>query len=336
MVWGVLMKLQDNATRACRPPDSGQVAEHLTRWTPVPPSPWATRAPIIVLAVSLVLMLVLAHPLAQLLPWLALGGVLIQGAWRVRAARALDREVTGLSEQAMLRRYRAALRRAWAVLPKLVHHPALHGRTVAAMAQSLDEMRAHESAIAAYDHLLAGMPEQGPPTMHLRISRAIAALRADRLADGDEALRKIRGAIDPYLGSPIGAAYRMAQLIQDVRTCHYTDAMDFEPTLLDDLRPLGVEAGFGHALMALCCRGARTESSDQARTRRDAARLWWDRATTLLPAAALVGEFPELETMTRDAAPTSSAEPDTAAPPATETTEMGDEHDTAGKDAAHD
>jgi len=294
------MKRDGDNPKPFTPPDAEKVSDHLSRWSPTPPSPWAARAPMIVLIVSLVLMLVLTHPLAAVLPWLALGGILIQGALRVRTARTLEREVTGLGEQAMLRRYRAAMRRAWTVLPRLVHHPSLHGRTVAAMAQSLDELGAYESAIAAYDHLLEGMPEQSPPTMHLRISRAVAALRADRLADGDEALRQARNAIDPYLGSPIGAAFRMAQLVQDVRTHHYADALDFEPTLLDDLRPLGVEAGFGHALMALCCQAARSESPRDTEHRRGLARQWWRRAKTLLPEHTLLCEFPELAPLTRE------------------------------------
>jgi tetratricopeptide (TPR) repeat protein len=294
------MKRQAPNPKPFSPPDAEKVSEHLSRWAPTPPSPWAARAPMIVLIASLVLMLVLTHPLAAVLPWLALGGILIQGAWRVRTARTLEREVTGLGEQAMLRRYRAALRRAWMVLPWLVHHPSLHGRTVAALAQSLDDLGAYESAIAAYDHLLEGMPEQGPPTMHLRISRAVAALRADHLADGDETLRKVRGAIDPYLGSPIGAAFRMAQLIQDVRTHHYADALDFEPTLLDDLRPLGVEAGFGHALMALCCQAARSETPRDTERQRALAQRWWQRARTLLPEQTLLNEFPELSPLKQE------------------------------------
>ncbi len=300
------MKRVEDNLKPFTPPDAEKVGEHLSRWMPMPPSPWVTRAPMIVLIASLVLMFLLSHPLAAVLPWLALGGILIQGAARVRTARALEREVNGLGEQAMLRRYRAALRRAWLVLPKLVHHPSLHGRTVAALAQSLDDLGAYESAIAAYDHLLEGMPPHGPPTMHLKISRAIASLRADHLADGDEALRKVRSAIDPYLGSPIGAAFRMAQLIQDVRTHHYADALDFEPTLLDDLRPLGVEAGFGHALMALCCQAAQAASPRDAKQQQVRAQQWWARARTLLPQGTLLEEFPELrplmaEQMTSDA-----------------------------------
>lgn len=284
-------------------PSPDQVSTHLTRFIPQPGSPWRNHAPLMVLVGAILLAVLIPPPLGALLPWVTLGGVLIHGSVRLRAARDVQREVNAIAEQAMLRRYRPALRRAWLVLPRLVRHPSLHGRAAATMAHCLDDLGAHESAMAVYDHLLAGMPDAGPATMHVRISRAIAALRIDRLADGDEALRKTRGAIGPYLGTPIGGAFRMAQLIQDVRTHHYTDALEFAPTLVDDLRPLGIEAGFGYALMALCMNNARPDDPAAAQAI-DPPSRWWGRATTLLPATQLVKEFPELEPLAEGVAMT--------------------------------
>jgi len=282
-------------------PTAEQVAAHATHFMPQAGPVWVTHAPLIVLVAAVLLAILIPPPIGALLPWLALLGVLIHGSARLRGLRDLERVANAIAEQAMLRRYRPALRRAWLVLPRLVRHPSLHGRVVATMAHCLDDLGAHESAMAAYDHLLAGMPDAGPATMHVRISRAIAALRTDHLADGDEALRRSRGAIGLYLGTPIGGAFRMAQLVQDVRTHHYTDALEFAPTLVDDLRPLGIEAGFGYALMALCMSNARP-ADPAAAAQVEPPTRWWSRATTLLPAEQLVREFPELEPLARSVA----------------------------------
>src|SRR5690606_10485087 len=107
------------------------------------------------------------------------------------------------------------------------------------------------------DRLLDMLPQDHPGAIHLRIHRAIAALSAERLLDADEALRRLRNVTSDYARTPLAALYRFAELIQIVRTGHYDDALHEADTLLDALRPLGIEAGYGHALLALCYQQAR-------------------------------------------------------------------------------
>jgi len=128
--------------------------------------------------------------------------------------------------------------------------------------------------------------------VQLRTFRAICALHADRLADADDTLRQLRGLIAPYAKGAVGAAYRLAELTQHVRTHHYTEGLERADRMLEDLRPLGVEAGYGHALIALCHQEDRADRD--AATRQQQVDLWWRRATLLLPAAALTERYPEL------------------------------------------
>ncbi len=115
--------------------------------------------------------------------------------------------------------------------------------------------------------------------------------------------------------TPVTAGFRLARLIQDVRTHHFADALETSDELIDELRPLGVEAGYGMALMALCYHQHHRRQAEHTDTDTDAASAgtggapdtagpsdavarWWQRATLLLPAPVLVDRFPELKVLT--------------------------------------
>lgn len=272
------------------PPNPEQVANHLAEHPPRGASLWWRRVPLIVLAVMILIVLVVPGPIGLVLPWLALVGLMAWVTWRTRTARRLERESAALRDLAMLRRFPDALRRAWRLLPDVVAQPMLHARTVTVLAHCLDQLQAYESAIAGYDFLAQHLPDEHPGTMHVKVQRAICSLYAEQLVDADDALRALRGSIEPFAGTPLSAAYRYARLIQDVRTHHDRDAIEEADGLVDELRPLGVEAGYGHALMALCYHRTDTDA--------EAGKHWWANATALLPTETLLRRFPELQVMT--------------------------------------
>jgi hypothetical protein len=199
-----------------------------------------------------------------------------------------------IQEMTLLRRHVEALRRAWKLLTQVQVYPLMHARTVTVLAHCLDELGAYESAVVAYSYLVDHMPEEHPGYALARVQRAVASLQCDHLADADDDLRAMRSTAEAAAGSPIAAAWRFAQLAQDVRTNHHADAAQRADTLVDDLRPLGVEAGYGYALMALCCRTTAERSPDDAPRVRELATRFWDYATTLLPARDLAQRFPEV------------------------------------------
>lgn len=274
-------------------PSPQEFESHLEQHPARPLSWWAARAPLLIAAALFGLSLATADPLRALLPWVALAWLFGHTAVRARRAQALESRVRRTQEVAMLRHYSEALRRAWRLLPQTVPAPLLHGQTVAMIAHCLDTLGSYDAAIVGYDYLLKRLPPGQPITVHIGVSRAAAALGAENLSDADDALRRLRGAVEPFQNTTISAAYRLAQLAQHVRTYHFQEGVNESDGLVEALRPLGVEAGYGHALMALC-HYHQPDTDDSPGGSREAAQSWWRQATLLLPPGTLAQRFPEL------------------------------------------
>ena len=291
-------------------------------------SRWMTWMPLAVLAGVMVVALTSTHPLMQLLPWAALIGMLIFMSRRVRMVRDLERQTQRVQELAMLRHQRQALDAGWELLPKVTGSLDLYARITALLAHLLDQMKADEPAIVGYDYLIERLPAEHPASVQLRVHKAIVQLESDHLADADDALRKLRVLQQQPSITPVQAAYHYALLLQSVRTHHYDDAIAMAGGLLDNLRPLGVDAGYGHALLAWSYaahadrlrqrepEAQETEAAEAARTREkelmSSATQWWSRATLLLPVADLARKHVQLNEFAQRppiAAATSAAVP---------------------------
>jgi hypothetical protein len=233
------------------------------------------------------------------LPWVGLAWLFGHNWVRAQRAMRLESQVRKSQETAMLRRYPRSLREAWRILPQATPMPALHSQTVAMISHCLDSLGCYDAAIVGYDYLLQRLPPGEAITVHIGVSRANAALGAERLSDADDSIRRLRGAVEPFKDTTISAAYRLAQLAQQVRTHHFAEGAEENDDLIEALRPLGIEAGYGHALLALChYKQNQRDGEADPQPSRDAARLWWDRATLLLPPATLLQRYPELAPLT--------------------------------------
>lgn len=280
------------------PPTAAQLSDHLALHPPSQTAGWRGRMPVIVLAVLGMALLVVSSPVFALLPWLGLMGLMVYLSSRARTMRELQHRVTQAWELTMIRRYREALRRAWELLPACKSQPELHGRVVTVIAHILGELGQDESAEVAYGYLLDRLPPDHPLSLRLNIQRAIVALCSDQLADADDALRKLRSRAEASPDQTLAASYHMARLLQDVRTGHYADAIEHADQTAEALRPLGIEAGYGHGLLALCFHQLATHDPAVDQTQRtqlhQLARRWWDNATLLIAPAALVFRHPDL------------------------------------------
>lgn len=279
-----------SAQQGHRLPNEQQVAQHLKNHSLRTPSRLIGLLPLIILVGVLLVALTVQHPLAVVLPWFALAGVLIKVHIRVRRLRHRQSELQKVQELSLQRRHREALDLAWQLLAGTTNLPQMHGHTIALIAHSLDQLKAYDSAIVAYSSLIDQLPQQYPGSLQLQIQRAIAQLQADHLVDADDTLRRQRHAVEAFANTIVSAGYQLARLIQQVRTNHFTDAIGQAPTLLDDLRPLGIEAAYGHALMALSYLRLENDPTTNA-------QLWWTRATLLMPAGTLVNRFAELNSL---------------------------------------
>jgi len=279
-----------------KPPTPEQFEDYLRAHPANPPTVWQMRTPWIVAVVLIVLSLLIGGPLSGVLPWAALIWLIGHTTFRTRRIAGLQASVRRTQEIAMLRRHPKALRLGWRLLPQVTPIPQLHGQTIAMIAHCLDTLGQYDAAIVGYDYLLAQLPAGQPITVHIGISRAAASLGAENLSDADDAIRRLRGSVEPFNNTPISAAYRLALLTQQVRTYHFEEGVQDSDGLVDALRPLGVDAGYGHALMALCHYHTHINAGDEAPS--NATRTWWERATLLLPPNTLLKRFPELKPLT--------------------------------------
>lgn len=281
------------------PPTAEQVAEHLETHHARLPSPWIAGAPLAALLGMLFLSLIIPGAAVMCLTWVVFLGVIAYMQIRAYRQRELDKQTRVAQELAMLKRYPESLRMCWQSLPSVAAIPPLRQRTVACVAHCLDQLNQHEAAIVAYDDLLRVSPPNSPMAAAFEIQRAIAQLAVHRLADADDALRRARKMVDRMKQSTVAAGYRLALIVQQFRTHHHKDIVAESSDAVDTLRPLGVDAGYGHALIAMAHHlvGTRNDSMTAAQHESvdDASQQWWSRATLLLPEDVLIGRFPELK-----------------------------------------
>jgi len=282
------------------PPTAEQLDRHLQQHPAVQSGVWQQRGPLLmVVAVAGLALLMIGQPGYALLPLLALLGLMAYLSGQARTAAELQARSVKAWELAMIRRYREALGQAWELLPACRTKPELHGRAVSVIAHVLSELGRDEAAEVAYRHLADRLPPDHPLALRLKLQQATAALTTGRLADGDDLLRRLRSHAETSNDPSLGAAFRMARLVQDVHTGHYADAVEEADDTANALVPLGVEAGYGYALLALCHAMLAEHDPSHEDTERidlaNRAKQYWDKATLLIPPAALVYRYPDLQ-----------------------------------------
>lgn len=298
--------MNDRAANTFSPPSPEQVTSYLQKHAPTGPSRIGMMGPLMAIVIAWIISARLPQ-FGLLMMVIAFGGVLMWLQYKARAARQLEQRVENIRDMAMRRDWGSSLSTAWTTLPQLVHMPSLHGQTVMIMATDLANLRAFDSAIVVYDYLVERLPEHHAGATQLRVQRAIAQLSDDRLADADDAIRRLRGITDQLQEPVIKAGLQFAELLQQVRTHHYIDAIAASDTLIERLRPLGVDAGMGYGLMALAYLQLKRRS-DEPQPYEEHARTWWRRATLLLPVPQLLERYPELQ-LVADSLPAASSFP---------------------------
>ena len=281
------------------PPTAEEFAEHLDANDLRTPSVAAMWMPLLVVLVIAAAGWAAGGVAALALPWGALMGLLVWSARRAAAWQRRMRETRRCAELAGRRYFPAALQRAWRLLPEVREQPSLHGELVSVMTHALAALRQYEAAGKGYRFMLermggtgnngavGGAPDVG--VARLRLLAAVTALLNEDLYEGDELIRKARGTASQYPDSPLFALLRTAELFQAVRTHHFEDGTAMAgPTLMDELRPLGFDAGFGYAAAALCWH----QRGDTGR-----ATAWWRSATLLVPDQALIHRLPGTEAL---------------------------------------
>ena len=157
------------------PPRPERFAEHLQRCELKAPSPLVIWAPLLAMVFLVIIAGAMGNLIGILLPWLALGGLVLFHVVRMRYLRELERRGQRVQELIVLRRYPETLREGWRLLPQVRSLPVLHTGAIAAMTQALGELGEHESAMVGYGALIDELPEDHPSLPAVRLSRAMAA-----------------------------------------------------------------------------------------------------------------------------------------------------------------
>ncbi len=265
--------------------------EHLDLYGQPRPRSWTASIPLALLIGACVMTLFTDHILTALLPWVIVASVVLYMGQRVRQLKRLQAQVTHVQDLTMLRYQDSALQAAWPLLPKTALMPQMQGQVIACMAYNLDRLGAYDAASLTYHFLMDRLPPEHPGRYQLQLQQTQAWLLNDELASADTAIRQLRGGIENLADASMDAAYCFVQLLQQVRTHHFAEAIEKAPTLLEDLRPLGIDAGYGHGLMALCFFQIAQRNEPQ---RMADATTWWTRATHLLSPQVLSQRFTEL------------------------------------------
>ena len=262
---------------------------------------WITQLPLILLIFAAGMTLFAQDAMTAMLPWVILVGVVSYAMIRVKHVRSIQNRVQKIGEWTQLGQHERATRAIWKALPLVQMMPELHGRLVALMAHNLDRLTAWPAAEVAYDYLIQRMPSDHPGSIQLQLQRTILQLFHDELTSADTNLRKLRPMAMELKNTPMAATYHYAALLQHVRTYHYTEAVEENHTdLVARLRPLGVDAGHGYALLAWCYHQLSLRQADNLRANdqlMEDARTWWRKATLLLSTQKLIARHDDLKNL---------------------------------------
>lgn len=287
------------ADRGFAPHTAEQVQDRLDAHPPRSPSRWRRLLPLVPTGFGLGAYLAVPSVLTGLVLMVAVAGGVGWSMWRLRQASVRQRELRRLHESAMLRRYDTALRKAWELLPDVVEEGGAYASLVLTMGRCLGELKRDDAALVCFDRMLKLTPERHPARPQLEVLRAVSALFDDRLAEADDAIRKLRESAPAGQSAEPGGALAggaaFARMLQSARTYRVDDLIDDAHATIERLRPMGIDAAFGYALTAWAHsqRADHPRNDDDPATLRDRAAAWWDRATTLLPEAALIHRLPE-------------------------------------------
>lgn len=258
--------------------------------------------------VAVALRLVVPAAIGQSLSALALLGTLVSviavSASAYRGLVAEQQQVQQAEDLVQLRRWQEAATLLDRLLSRPTRSPIARWRALVMLSAVLMRYHRFEDAIAVHDVLLEGQVLDPRGDYGLRVARAMALLRVDRLYDADRAINELRrmtvrsderrrpegiGGWLPAAADSAGLA--LVEMYRDVKTGHPQEALDvFRDALPALRRQLGVQAGQAYALAARAA---------ELLGREEDARRWWLDATTLVPAEELTRRYAEIGPLRR-------------------------------------
>lgn len=212
-----------------------------------------------------------------------MAGLMARSWLVVKAQRAEMERLEGVEELLQLRQWG----KAGEILKDVLSRPA---RTAVARVQALlflttwlGRYHRFDEAVRVTEFLLAHVKMDPTTEWSLRVGRAMALLREDRLVDADRAMGELKRMRGDSEATAAGLA--LVELYRDVKTGHPYEAVEiFEKQRAAMTRQLGHRAGDAWVLVA--------KAYDQMGKPADAEKAYRN-ATLLVPPAELRRRYPE-------------------------------------------
>ncbi len=211
-----------------------------------------------------------------------IGGMSAITAVTLKRVRAAQLQIEAAAELVQLRRWPQASAILTQILSQPVRTPAMRFEALLYLATVLARNERFDDAIAVYDHLLESNRMDTNTERAIKLGRAMALLRQDRLVDADRAIGDLRRGE----AREISGGLALIEIYRDIKTGHPAEAIElFElrRTLMRD--QLGHRVGDAHALVAKAY-----DLLDQI----DAAQRELTNATRLVSIEDLLRRYPEL------------------------------------------
>jgi hypothetical protein len=212
---------------------------------------------------------------------LMLGGLSLTNFMQIRAARLEQSRLDAAEELVQLRRWPQAAMVLQSVLSRPMRSPV--GRLQGLICLSGVAARFHrfDDVCLITDHLLDDLPLE-PGIQHMvKLTRAMAILRQDRLFDADRAISDLRH----WSQSNESSGLALVELYRDVKTGHPAEALEIFSAKRDLIRrQLGHRVADAYVLAA---------KAHDLLGQTDGARAAYESATLLAPAMELHRRYPE-------------------------------------------
>jgi hypothetical protein len=212
---------------------------------------------------------------------LMVGGLSLTNFMQVRAARLEQARLDAAEELVQLRRWPQAAMVLQSVLSRPMR--SMVGRLQGLLCLSGVAARFHrfDDVCLITDHLLDDLPLEAGVAHMVKLTRAMAILRQDRLFDADRAISDLRH----WSQSDESAGLALVELYRDIKTGHPTEALEIFSAKRDLIRrQLGHRVADAYVLAA---------KANDLLGQTEAARSAYESATLLAPAMELHRRYPE-------------------------------------------
>jgi len=207
-----------------------------------------------------------------------------------QAIRAEHDRIVRIEELVMLRAWPQAAGELWLALSQPMYSHASRVQGLLYLGSVLSRYHRFADAIRVHDYVLEHVELEGPLGVSVRVARAMAMLRDDRLFDADRAIAELR-----RMTAGESAGVTLVELYRDVKTGHPGEAVELFRSKQSLLGPqLGHRAADAYVLAAKAFAMIGDES---------ASRACYEKATFLAPPAELARRYPEVVDLTEKFAP---------------------------------